>query len=52
MRTIPGICAALAVSGTLFSPSLAYSQDGMVSLDDVVLLATSDVADQTILVFL
>ena len=44
-------CTALAACNTL-NPAPAYSQDGMVSLDDVVLLAHSDISDQTIMTFL
>ena len=42
---------SLAACSTL-TPVPAYSQDGMVSLDDVVLLAQSEISDQTILTFL
>jgi hypothetical protein len=52
MKTALTLCAALIASGMLLNPSLAYSQDGTVSLDDVVLLAQSDISDQTILTYL
>jgi len=45
------LCAAVAACSTLH-PAPAYSQDGTVSLDDVVLLAQSDISDQTILTYL
>ena len=52
MKTVLTVCTALTASAMLLNPSLAYSQDGMVSLDDVVLLAQSDISEQTILTFL
>jgi len=44
-------CTALAACNTL-SPAPAYSQADVVSFDDVVLLAQSDISDQTIMTFL
>ena len=44
-------CTALAACNTL-NPASAYSQNSMVSFDDVVLLAQSDISDQTIMTYL
>ncbi|MCZ6656960.1 MAG: hypothetical protein O7C67_06655 [Gammaproteobacteria bacterium] len=44
-------CTALAACNTL-NPVPAYSQNDVVSFDDVVLLAQSDISDQTIRTFL
>jgi hypothetical protein len=45
------VCAAL-VTYSLLNPVAALSQENMVSLDDIILLAESDVSDQTIMTFL
>jgi hypothetical protein len=52
MKTIVATCIALAASAMLFSPLPAYAKDGVVSVDDVVLLVQSDISQQTILTFL
>jgi hypothetical protein len=52
VKTVFAVCATLTALGMLLNPSPAYSQDGGVSLDDVILLAQTDISDQTVLVFL
>ncbi len=52
MRRVITICAALTLSGFFLNPSLAYSQDDMVSVDDIVMLVKTDISEQTMLTFL
>lgn len=52
MRMLLTICTALTASGMLANPSLAHAEDGIASLDDIVLLARSDISDLTTLTFL
>jgi hypothetical protein len=52
MKTVLTTCIALAASGMLLKPLPAYSKDGTASVEDIVLLAQSDISQQTILTFL
>ena len=51
-RILSSALLAALTASSMLSPATAYSQDDMVSLDDVLLLVQNDISDQTILTFL